>query len=162
TLEIILYSKEHFTSMSQHKAKLWTKDFTIISAANFFLYLVFYLLLVTMTVYAVEAFHVSESKAGLVTGIFIICMLIGRFFIGRFIIIIINKTMLYSGLLVFIVKSLLYFVNLCIGFLLVTRFLHGLALGVASTATGTIVAHSIPDTRKGEGISYYSISITIA
>lgn len=148
--------------MSQHKAKLWTKDFTIISAANFFLYLVFYLLLVTMTVYAVEAFHVSESKAGLVTGIFIIGTLIGRLFIGRLITSIGNKIMLYSGLLVFIVTSLLYFVNLGIGFLLVTRFLHGLALGVASTATGTIVAHIIPDTRKGEGISYYSMSITIA
>lgn len=148
--------------MSQHKAKLWTKDFTIISLANFFLYLVFYLLLVTMTVYAVEEFGVSESEAGLVTGIFIIGTLIGRLFIGRLITTVGNKTMLYGGLFVFIITSLLYFVNIGIGFLLVTRFVHGLALGVASTATGTIVAHIIPNSRKGEGISYYSMSITIA
>lgn len=48
------------------KAKLWTQDFVIISATNFFLYLVFYLLLVTMAVFAVEKYHASESEAGLV------------------------------------------------------------------------------------------------
>ena len=148
--------------MNQAKSKLWTKDFVIISVANFFLYLVFYLLLVTMAVYAVEEFHVSESEAGLVTGIFIIGTLIGRLFIGRMITAIGNKNMLYFGLIFFILTSLLYFINLGIGILLITRFLHGIALGMVSTATGTIIAEVIPDERKGEGISYFSMSITLA
>lgn len=71
--------------MNQTRAKLWTKDFIIVSSANFFLYLVFYLLLVTMAVYAVEQFNVPESQGGLVTGIFIVGTLIGRLFIGRMI-----------------------------------------------------------------------------
>ncbi|GAA0594485.1 MFS transporter [Virgibacillus siamensis] len=148
--------------MNQSKAKLWTKDFIIVSSANFFLYLVFYLLLVTMAVYAVEQFHVSESKGGLVTGIFIIGTLIGRLFIGRMITTIGNKRMLYLGLILFVLISVLYFIKIGITFLLITRFLHGIALGIASTATGTIVAEVIPEVRKGEGISYYSMSITLA
>lgn len=148
--------------MNQSKSKLWTKDFIIVSSANFFLYLVFYLLLVTMAVYAVEQFHVSESQAGLVTGIFIVGTLIGRLFIGRMITSIGNKKMLYFGLVSFILTSLLYFVDGGITFLLITRLLHGIALGAASTATGTIVAELIPDERKGEGIGYYSMSITLA
>ncbi|WP_010529538.1 MFS transporter [Lentibacillus jeotgali] len=144
------------------QTKLWTKDFMIISLANFFLYLVFYLLLVTMTVYAVEQFHVSESQAGLVTGIFIIGTLIGRLFIGRLITSIGNKKMLYFGLIFFVLMSLLYFVDGGITFFLITRLLHGIALGAASTATGTIVAEVIPAERKGEGIGYYSMSITLA
>ncbi|ASK62257.1 MFS transporter [Virgibacillus phasianinus] len=148
--------------MNQSKSKLWTKDFIIVSAANFFLYLVFYLLLVTMAVYAVDEFAVSESEAGLVTGIFIIGTLIGRLFIGRMITSVGNKKMLYFGLIFFILTSLLYFVNAGITFLLITRLLHGIALGMASTATGTIIAEVIPKDRKGEGIGFYSMSITLA
>src|SRR5699024_6816885 len=148
--------------VNQSKTKLWTKDFIIISSANFFLYLVFYLLLVTMALYAVEQFGVSESQAGLVTGIFIIGTLIGRLFIGRLITSIGNKRMLYFGLIFFIMTSLLYFIDIGITFLLITRLLQGMALGAASTATGTIVAETIPPDRKGEGIGYYSMSITTA
>ena len=148
--------------MSQARSKLWTKDFITISITNFFLYFVFYLLLVTMTVYVVERFGASESTAGLATGIFIIGTLISRLFIGRIIHSIGNKKILYIGLISFIATSLLYFIPLGISFLLITRFLQGLALGIASTATGTIVADIIPIERKGEGISYYSMSITIA
>jgi predicted MFS family arabinose efflux permease len=148
--------------VDQTNAKLWTKDFIIISSANFFLYLVFYLLLVTMSVYAVEQFHVSESQAGLVTGIFIIGTLIGRLFIGKMITTIGSKPMLYIGLIFFIVTSFLYFIEIGITFLLFNRFLQGIALGMASTATGTIVAQIIPNNRKGEGISYYSMSVTLA
>ncbi|MBC5638070.1 MFS transporter [Ornithinibacillus sp. BX22] len=148
--------------MNHIKAKLWTKDFIIISLANFFLYLVFYLLLVTMAVYVVEQFHASESQAGLATGIFIIGTLIGRLFIGRLITTIGNKRMLFIGLLAFILTSCLYFIHFEITFLMITRLLHGIALGMASTATGTIVAEIIPKERKGEGIGYYSLSITLA
>lgn len=148
--------------MNQPKAKLWTKDFIIISSANLFLYLVFYLLLVTMAVYVVEQFHASESQAGLATGIFIIGTLIGRLFIGRLITSIGNKRMLFIGLLFFTLTSCLYFIELGITFLMITRLLHGIALGMASTATGTIVAEIIPKQRKGEGIGFYSLSITLA
>jgi predicted MFS family arabinose efflux permease len=148
--------------VNQSKLKLWTKDFIIVSSANFFLYLVFYLLLVTIAVYAVEQLNASESQAGLVTGIFIIGTLIGRLFLGRFITTIGNKKMLYFGLIFFILTSFLYLIEFGITFLLLTRFLHGIALGMASTATGTIVAEVIPEARKGEGIGYYSMSITLA
>ncbi|CZQ98119.1 sugar transport proteins signature 1 [Trichococcus palustris] len=144
------------------KAKLWTKDFIIVSAINFFLTLVFYLLIVIMGVYAVKGFNASASQAGLVTGIFIIGALIGRLFIGRSIESIGRKRTLFIGLILFILMTLLYFFNYGITFLLINRFLHGIALGIASTATGTIVAQIIPVTRRGEGIGYYSMSATLA
>ncbi|WP_085992974.1 MFS transporter [Oceanobacillus senegalensis] len=148
--------------MNQSKPKLWTKDFIIISSANFFLYLVFYLLLVTMAVYAVEQFNASESQGGLITGIFIIGTLIGRLFLGRLITTIGNKKMLYFGLIFFILTTAFYFIDTGITVLLITRFLHGIALGMASTATGTIVAGVIPESRKGEGIGFFSMSVTLA
>lgn len=142
--------------------KLWTKDFIVVSSVNFLLTLVFYLLMVTIAVYAVDEYHASPSQAGLVTGIFIIGTLIGRLFIGRTIDIIGRKKTLVIGLILFILTTALYFVHLGIGFLLFTRFFHGVMLGMASTASGTIVAQIIPNSRKGEGIGYFSMSATLS
>ncbi|MBT2699867.1 MFS transporter [Bacillus sp. ISL-40] len=148
--------------MTQPRAKLWTKDFTIVSAVNFFVTLVFYLLIVIIGVYAVDEFGASTSQAGLVTGIFIVGSLIGRLLIGRFIESIGRKKTLFIGIILFILTLLLYFVNFGITFLLITRLLHGIAGGMVGTATGTIVAQIIPAARKAEGIGYFSMSATLA
>jgi MFS family permease len=148
--------------VQQTQAKLWTKDFIIVSSVNFFLTLIFYLLMVTIAVYAVDEYAATTSQAGLVTGIFIIGTLIGRLFIGRMIDTIGRKRMLMMGLIFFTLTTLLYFLNFGITFLLFTRFLHGVSLGMASTASGTIVAQIIPARRKGEGIGYFSMSTTLA
>ncbi len=60
------------------RERLWTRDFITLSTVFFLVALVFYLLMVTMASYAASAFNVSESMAGLVTGIFIIGALSGR------------------------------------------------------------------------------------
>lgn len=148
--------------MEQSRSRLWTKDFVIVSSINFFITLIFYLLMVTLAIYAVNELDASTSEAGLISGIFIIGTLIGRLFIGRFIDSIGRKKTLFIGLIFFTLTTLLYFVDLGIGFLLVNRLIHGMAMGMASTATGTIVAQIIPATRKGEGIGYYSMSATLA
>ncbi|WP_370223295.1 MFS transporter [Cytobacillus sp.] len=148
--------------MNQPNPKLWTKDFIIVSSVNFFLTLIFYLLMVTIAVFAVGYYSATTSQAGLVTGIFIIGTLIGRLYIGRAIDNIGRKKTLFIGLIFFTLTTLLYFVNAGIAFLLTTRFIHGIALGVASTATGTIAAQIIPAARKGEGIGYFSMSTTLA
>lgn len=148
--------------MQSATQKLWTRDFLIVSLVNFFLTLIFFLFMVTIGVHAVEAYGATTSQAGLVTGIFIIGTLVGRLFIGRFIDAIGRKKTLLIGLIFFTTTILLYFLNWGVGFLLVTRFVHGLGMGVSSTATGTIIAQVIPATRKGEGIGYYSMSSTLA
>ncbi|MEG0437679.1 MAG: MFS transporter [Solibacillus sp.] len=148
--------------MELSENRLWTKEFIIVSCINFFVTLIFFLLMVTIAVYAVSEFDASPSEAGLVTGIFIIGVLIGRLFIGKYIDSLGHKRMLFIGLTFFVLMILLYFIQLGLSFLLVNRFIHGIALGMASTATGTIVAQIIPVKRKGEGIGYYSMSNALA
>lgn len=70
--------------------------------------------------------------------------------------------MLYAGFIAIIIISLFYFVTNQLGVLLAVRFLNGAALGIASTATGTIVAGIIPNERRGEGTGYYALSVTLA
>lgn len=145
-----------------NKPPLWTKDFILTSSINFFLVLTFYLLMVTIAVYAVREFDASNSEAGLVTGIFIIGVLSGRLFMGRILDRIGRKRTLVIGASLFTLTTIFYFVNLGLPFLLFTRFVHGVTLGIASTAAGTIIAQLIPQSRKGEGIGYFSLSTTLA
>jgi predicted MFS family arabinose efflux permease len=145
-----------------HSHPLWTKDFLIISAVNFFLALVVYLLIVMMSGYATTTFDASPSQAGLVSSIFIVGVLIGRLFIGGYIEKIGYRKLLFIGLILYTLSSTLYFIQTGIPFLLLTRVIHGITLGIAITATTTIVAHIIPESRRGEGIGYFSLSTIIA
>ncbi|MDF2903578.1 MAG: major facilitator superfamily protein [Bacillus sp. (in: firmicutes)] len=145
-----------------NKPRLWTKDFLIDSLANFFIYLTYYLLMLIITVYAIDHFQASPSGAGLASGIFIIGAMVGRLFAGRSSERVGLKKMLYFGLFLFFCTTLLYFIANSLSFLFVVRFLNGAGFGVASTATGTIISSIIPDERRGEGTGYYALSTTLA
>ena len=145
-----------------NKVNLWTKDFLIVSIANFFLYFTFYLLMVATTTFATEKFQATPSMAGLASGIFVIGILLARLFSGRFINQVGWKKMLYIGVIFFLLTTCLYFAVNSFSFLLVNRFLNGATLGIASTATGTIVAKIIPNERRGEGTGYYALSVVLA
>ncbi|MGM9987850.1 MAG: MFS transporter [Bacillaceae bacterium] len=144
------------------KQRLWTKDFLIVASANFFLFLSFYLLMVTVSVYAVDEFGASQSLAGLASSIFIIAAVIARLYAGPSIEKVGQKKLLYIGLLLTVVTALFYFVVDGIVLLLINRFLHGIGFGLSTTASSTIVAKLIPDSRRGEGTGYYSMSVTLA
>lgn len=148
--------------MQKNNTRLWTRDFIVVSGVNFFLTLIFYLLVVTIAVHAVEEYKASTSQAGLTAGIAVIGTLTGRLLIGRAMDSIGTKKTLIGGLGLFTMTTFLYFVDLNLSFLLLTRFLHGLTLGIAGTACGTIVAQVIPASRKGEGIGYFSMSTTLS
>ncbi len=142
--------------------KLWTKDFLIVSFVNFFVALNYYLLMIIISEYAMTRFEAPPSLAGLAAGIFIFGALVARLISGRCIGQIGQRKILYSGLAIGLVTTLLYFFVNGIPLLIVIRFLHGTSFGVASTATGTIVASIVPRERCGEGIGYYGMSTPLA
>lgn len=146
--------------MSQDK--LWTRDFTIISVLNFLLVLVFYLLVVVIGLYASRDLNASVSQAGLVVGVFIVGSLVGRLMAGQFLDRLGRKRSMLLGLFLAVLTCLLYFIEAGIGFLIVVRFLHGIAVGIAATATATVVAHLVPVTRRGEGLGYFGASSSLA
>jgi len=89
-------------------------------------------------------------------------MLVGRLFSGKYIDQFGRKKTLFAGFILSFIFTLLYFTVANLSFLLLVRFLHGAAFGIASTATGTIVSSIIPNERRGEGTGYYALSTTIA
>lgn len=145
-----------------NQSKLWTKNFLAGTFTNFFLMMNYYLLVVIITLYAMETFGASPSEAGLASGIFIIGTLFARLFCGRWIELAGRRKMLMTGAILCLIITLIYFRINSILLLYVVRFLHGIAYGIASTAIGTIVTNIIPKDRQGEGIGYYMLSLTLA
>ncbi|WP_412521630.1 MFS transporter [Staphylococcus simulans] len=128
---------------------------------NFFVYLCMYLLIVVIAGYSKSEYGVSDSLSGLVTGLFIVGSLIGRFITGKYVNALGPKRTLLIGLIFLIITQALYFVEGSLGFLMFTRLINGVATAVATTATGTIAAYITPPERKSEGISMFSLSLVL-
>lgn len=148
--------------MSLEREPLWTKNFIMISLINFFVTLIFYLLIVVIAGYAVDEFDASTSTAGLVSSIFIVGSLFGRLLSGRIIGTIGSKKTFQIGLIAFFLTTFAYFVAANLPVLILIRLLHGVAVGIIGTTTGTLIAQIIPPKRRGEGIGYFSMSAVLA
>lgn len=141
--------------------KLWTKEFIVPSFVNFLLTIMYFLLMVTMSNYAVETYGVTVSTAGLVASIFVLGSLLGRLLVGKFIARFGILNVLIFSLLGAVLVSLSYFFAYGVAVLLLIRMLHGFTIGLVTTTTGTICVQTTPPSRKGEGISYYSLSAVL-
>ncbi|GAA1381762.1 MFS transporter [Peribacillus frigoritolerans] len=145
-----------------HKPKLWTKDFLIVSSVNFFLFLTFYVLMVTLTIYTMDNFNASQAQAGLASSIFVLGAVLVRPIAGKKIDKIGRRKMLLGSLVLFLIASIGYFLVISLSLLLIDRFIQGFAFGLATTATGTIAADIIPNERRGEGTGYFAMSTNLA
>ncbi|PIC65158.1 MFS transporter [Sporosarcina sp. P13] len=147
--------------MDQSK-KLWTKNFIVLFIINFILAQIFFLLVSTVAVFSVVTFNTSTSIAGLLSGTFVIGALLGRLGSGRLIHKVGSQKILFIGLLSFLITTGLYMLASNLSLFFINRLLHGISFGIASTASGTIIAQIIPPSRRGEGIGYYSLSTILA
>ncbi|MEH7112568.1 MFS transporter [Neobacillus niacini] len=145
-----------------NKPKLWTKDFINISLSNFFLFLTFYILLVTLPIFSLQEFDSDASQAGLMTTVFLLSAIVSRPLAGQWLERASSKKVLLTALIVFAAASLLYFLPKTITGFLVVRLLHGIGFGMATTAVGAIVADLIPSSRRGEGMGYFVMSTNLA
>ncbi|ETD05704.1 MFS transporter [Lactococcus garvieae TRF1] len=144
------------------KELLWTPTFIINMLLNFIFYLVFYLPTIVIGTYAISFYHASTGTAGILTGLFIVGGFIARLWAGNNIEKIGIKNLLYLGTVIFLFFSISYYFVHNILLLLIVRFLHGIGFGIAATASGTLAGETIPEERRGEGIGYYALSVTLS
>lgn len=148
--------------MKNEKPQLWNKNFILLSAMNFQLVLVFYLLVLVTVGYAIGELAASTAQAGLISGVFIVGTLLGRLLIGKYISVLGARTSLIIGSVGFLIFTCLYFFPFDVASLIAIRFGHGFMMGMSATVLGTVIAQTLPASRRGEGIGYYSMSSTLA
>ncbi|ADO47743.1 MFS transporter [[Enterobacter] lignolyticus] len=144
------------------KEKLWTKDFWAITIISFIIFFVFYVLLTLLPLYIADNLHAAADQAGLLVTFFLIAAIIIRPFAGQWVGKYSNKWILMLSSLAFLVITALYPLCHSVEVLLCVRVLHGITFGVITTVKGTISARLIPASRRGEGISFFSLAMGLA
>ena len=144
------------------RERLFTKDFVLDTAISLCCSLNYFTLLINITGYAILTFGATSTEAGLAAGIYVIGGLISRVTLGKYVEMVGRKKMLILGLSIALIMSVTYFFVSSMAVLYIVRFLHGTAYGISSTCTNDIIARILPQSRRGEGLGYFLLSVTIA
>ncbi len=142
--------------------KLWSRNLVLAIGTNLFIYIVFYLLMTSMALYAAQRFLASDAGAGFASSAFIVGALVSRFFAGPLIDNVGRRRILLISLAAFVAASLLYIPAGSLAVLLALRFVHGVAFGLANTAVTAGAQALIPPARRSEGTGYFAVSTTLA
>lgn len=109
-----------------------------------------------------QTLQVPEALLGWVTAISTFAAILIRPFCGFILDRFGRKGVLITGIILMGLASVSYAVFPFLGALLVIRFIHGLAWGVASTACQTAASDVIPPQRFGEGMGIFALSASLA
>ncbi|PHB45851.1 MFS transporter [Bacillus toyonensis] len=141
--------------------RLWTKSFIQMSFAMLFLFTGLYLLVPTLPLF-IKEIGGNESQVGLMMGMFTIAAVVIRPIIGGMLDQYGRRSFIIFGLILFGLTMYSYNLASTIVLLAVLRVIHGVTWAVSTTAVGTAITDIIPDSRRGEGMGWYGMAMTIA
>jgi MFS family permease len=148
--------------MNAPQDKLWTQSFITLTVSYLFLFLCLHMLLTPFPAYVKEQFHPGDFTLSLVTSLFALSAIATRFAAAALLRKVRRNTLLFIGIVLAGVTTLLYPYAVSMTQLLVLRVSFGVGFGIASTILPTIVSQIIPKDRMGEGIGYFGLSTSIA
>lgn len=130
--------------------------------AALFLSVAFYFLIPTLPGYLHELLKSNNAEIGIILSVYTISALLIRpvtgFAIDRY-----GRKMIY--IISFFIFSIMFGGYAIAGtfvFFLILRFAHGLLWGITTTTSSTIVVDLVPYQRRGEGLGYYGLAMTIS
>ena len=145
----------------QTSNKIWTRDFSLIVFANFFIFLGFQMTLPTIPLF-IKYLGGNDQLIGIVVGIFTFSALLIRPFAGHALESKGRSFVYLLGLAIFVLSVGSYSFAMSILFLFAMRIIQGVGWGLSTTASGTIATDLIPANKRGEGLGYYGLSANLA
>lgn len=140
--------------------KIFNKSFLFIFTSNFLIFIGFEMLLPILPAYMISL-DASPIQVGLVTTLFTVGAVLIRPFAGYFLIDNKRKALaIVASAMLMLITFVYPFLNI-IWMLLLLRLFHGAAWGVSTTTNSTMAVDSIPKSRLGEGLGYFSVSTTV-
>jgi len=144
------------------REKIWTWHFIVICLSSFFMFLNLYVTATTFPLYLKNILGGTQQQMGLAITFFVIGGVAMRPFSGQWVDRFGKKKMAVLGSVLFTLFSISYYAQGGIVFFLLLRVLQGMSYSIASTAASAIASELVPDSRKGEGIGYFSMFMSIA
>jgi predicted MFS family arabinose efflux permease len=142
------------------KDRLWTKSFIMLMLGNLFVFMSFQMLIPTLPPY-IKSIGASGLEIGLVTTLFSIGAVLSRPFIGYMLEYRTRKPLVLVGAVALLGITLLYPMASFVVLFLLFRFIHGLVWGWSTTVNGTAAVDVVPNSRLGEGMGYFGLSVTL-
>jgi len=146
----------------EKKEPIWTKPFVSLFFTNLSVFTVFYGLVTTLPLYAIGVLNRTDEEAGLLMTVFLLSAIVVRPFTGKILDIAGKRKMLWIGLALYLICTVLYYFIQPFAGLLVLRFVQGIWFSIITTATLSIAADIVPITRRGAGLGYFSMSTNLA
>jgi predicted MFS family arabinose efflux permease len=146
----------------KEQIRLWNRDFSLLTLANLFMAISFYFLLPTLPIFVVNALGADKSQIGYIIGVYTLSSVTIRPLAGYALDTVGRKPVYLYALALFALLMPVYTYASSLALLLLIRLIHGFSWGVITTGGGTIVADIIPVQRRGEGLGYFGMSMTIS
>lgn len=141
--------------------RLWTKQFIQMTLGMLLLFTGFYLLLPTLPLF-IKQLGGSESQVGLSAGAFTLSAVIFRPVVGGLLDRYGRRPFILWGLLFFVISMYMYDWIGGIAILMALRIFHGASWAFSTTAVGTTITDIIPTARRGEGMGWFGMAMTLA
>lgn len=140
-------------------AKLWTRDFILLTVSNLLLYLNLQMITPALPAYVSDAFGADQWAVSLVISLFALSAIVARLFAGRALTKGSQRTwIVLIGLGLYILSTASFYAAGAFALFLAIRVLYGVGFGMTSTVYGTMASDVIPLKRIGEGMGYFGLS----
>ena len=143
------------------KTPLWTRNFIHIILINTFLFFGFQCYPAALPPY-LKSLGASDAILGWLTALATVPTLLTRPLAGLLLDRLGRRKVFLSGLLMVTSISLAMYFFPVVGIILLLRFMHGLAWGIANTSSNTVATDIVPKSRLGEGMGFFSLSTAMA
>lgn len=140
---------------------LWNKSFILCLANNLFLFVFYFAQTTILPIYILQDLNGSLAQAGLAMTLFMASSIAVRPFSGLIIEKLGRKRTLFISEFLFCLFSVAYIFADNLQMLLALRFLHGIWFSILTTVAVPIANQFIPESRRGEGMGYFVMSVNL-
>ncbi len=140
--------------------RLWTGQYTLTLLTNFSVFMVHFILLVSIPLYLTEL-GAGSSAAGLSTGLYSLAALLIRPIIGHFLDHRGRLRLLRAGMIPVTLGIILSTFSDSLTVQLTARVIEGFGFSILSTTGATIVSDLVSGKRFAEGIGYNAMIVTV-
>ncbi len=148
--------------MSRNAPRIWTRDFILHWIGYFCMAVSFYFLVPTLPVFAVEKLGAKDSEVGYLIGVYTLASVAVRPLAGYVLDAAGRRVVYVLALATFGLLNTSYVLADTLAIFLVLRVLHGFSWGTATSGGGTITADMVPESRRGEGIGFFGLTMPMA
>lgn len=148
-------------SLKEDKSPLWTRDYILACCSNLMMGLAFFELVPVLPLYLTGNLHVSDGWLGWIMSIYVVAAIISRPWFAQKVDTGDRKRIYITVYVLLALSFAGYAVAATALFVFLTRFVQGLIWGGMTTSGPTLAVDIIPPSRRGEGLGFFGMTMTL-